>query len=101
MSAVHGLPDLDFGFTPATNTLAIRRLALAVGDDAAVTAAWLDPTDWALKPLRQTYRRTGPQTYAYASPDTGYQTTLTCNDFGVVTDYPGLWQAVEAAGRTP
>src|SRR5687768_9696127 len=31
-----GALDVDLGFTPATNTLPIRRLALAVGERAAV-----------------------------------------------------------------
>jgi hypothetical protein len=34
--------DLDFGFTPATNLFQLRRIALAVGADAAVPVAWLD-----------------------------------------------------------
>lgn len=88
-----GLIDIDLGFTPATNTLAIRRLGLEVGAEAEVTVAWFDPAEARLKPLRQIYRRTGPSTYHYASPDHGFETDLTVDDFGVVTHYPGLWEA--------
>ena len=88
---VAGAVDVDLGFTPATNTLPIRRLGLAVGEEAKVTAAWLDPSDWRLKPLAQTYRRTGERAWQYASPD--FETELTVDDFGAVTNYPGFWEA--------
>ena len=38
--AVSGCIDVALGFTPATNLLSIRRLALAVGARAEVTVAW-------------------------------------------------------------
>ena len=34
-----GCPDVDFGWTPATNTVPIRRLGLEVGETASITAA--------------------------------------------------------------
>jgi hypothetical protein len=37
-----GCVDLDFGFTPATNLFQLRRVALPVGQAAAVRVAWLD-----------------------------------------------------------
>ena len=39
--AVEGCIDIDLGFSPATNLLPIRRLALDVGGEATVMAAWL------------------------------------------------------------
>jgi hypothetical protein len=88
-----GLVDIDLGFTPATNTNAIRRLALEVGQKAETTALWLDTSDWTLKPLPQTYERVSPVRLAYASPQHGYYATLQTNAFGIVLDYPGLWRA--------
>lgn len=85
--------DIDLGFTPATNTLAIRRLNLPVGAEAAITAAWFDPADERLKPMRQTYRRTGADEYLYASPDTGFSARLKVDAHGIVRDYEGLWRA--------
>jgi hypothetical protein len=38
---VAGGIDLDLGFSPATNVLPIRRLDLAVGQEAEVRSAWL------------------------------------------------------------
>jgi uncharacterized protein len=34
--------DVDLGFTPATNTLPIRRLGLEVGEAAGLAVAWLN-----------------------------------------------------------
>ena len=90
---VAGLADIDLGFTPATNTLPIRRLGLGVGKGADLTVAWFDPADRRLKPLRQRYDRIDPHHYLYSSPDHGFEVELTVDDFGAVTRYPGFWDA--------
>ena len=96
VAEVEGLCDIDLGFTPATNLNPVRRLALAVGQAADATAAWLDPSDWGLKRLVQRYERTGAGTYAYRAPGLGFAAELHVTDAGFVRDYPGLWLA-EAA----
>ncbi len=92
VAGASGLLDVDLGFTPASNTNAIRRLDLRIGDSAETTALWLDTEDWTLKPLHQIYTRTGQNSYDYASPLHGYRATLITDDFGVVQTYPDLWQ---------
>ena len=94
VEALAGLKDIDLGFTPASNTNAIRRLNLTAGDEAASTAAWLDTEDWTMKPLPQTYRRLRDDAYAYASPQHDYRATLLVDDFGIIIDYPGLWKSI-------
>jgi hypothetical protein len=89
-----GLQDIDLGFTPASNTNAIRRLCLREGGAAESTAVWLDTEDWTVKPLRQTYGRLGTHTYDYASPLHNYRATLTVDDFGAVIEYPCLWAMI-------
>jgi hypothetical protein len=81
--------------TPATNLLALRRLSLAVDQEAEVTAAWLTHPDFALTPLRQRYRRTSQAEYAYTAPDHAFAGALTVNGQGFVLDYPGLWCTVD------
>ena len=85
----HGLRDLDLGFTPATNTIPLRRLAQT--GEGASAAAWLDDSDWRLKPLHQTYRRAQPGIWDYTSVQHDFQARLTVDRNGFVTDYPGLW----------
>ncbi|GGL57212.1 putative glycolipid-binding domain-containing protein [Wenxinia marina] len=86
---VDGAEDVDLGFTPATNTLPIRRLRLEVGQSADVTAAWLDDRDWTLKSLRQTYHRTGETAWHYTAGE--FEADLEVNRFGVVERYGSLW----------
>ena len=86
----HGLQDIDLGFTPATNTLPIRRLRQQGREDADLAAVWLDPSDWALKRLPQRYRKTQAG-WDYASPLHRFQAELRVDADGFVTDYPGLW----------
>lgn len=87
------LLDVDLGFTPATNTNAIRRLSLGVGAEAETTALWFDLDNWCVKPLRQVYRRLGVDLYEYASPDHDYRVVLKVNGHGLVVNYPKLWTA--------
>lgn len=86
-----GLRDVDLGFTPATNTNAIRRMALAIGERRETTALWLDTEDWCLKPLEQIYARLSASSYDYASPAHSYEARLEVDGFGAIVDYPGLW----------
>jgi hypothetical protein len=91
--ALHGLVDLDLGFTPATNLFPLRRLALRPGESADAEAALLDEESWTLRRLRQRYERRDATGWWYESPDAGYSALLRVNSEGFVTDYPGLWVA--------
>lgn len=96
-SQVAGCVDVDLGFTPATNLIALRRLGLRIGEEAEASAAWLDFPEQELMRLRQRYRRIDERRYAYESPDVGYAGTLEVYEEGFITTYPGLWE-VETLG---
>ena len=89
---VEGCLDLDLGFSPSTNLLPIRRLALAVGQQAEVRAAWLPFPSLRFELLPQIYRRLTDRTYRYESSGGRFVRTLDVNAAGFVTHYPGLWQ---------
>lgn len=91
----HGCIDLDLNFSPSTNVLPIRRLNLEVGQHATVKAAWLRFPTFELEPLTQIYTRLDQFKYRYASNDGKFVRELTVNEVGLVTNYPGLWQAEE------
>lgn len=93
--AVRGLQDVDLGFTPATNLIQLRRLALPVGAAADAPAACLRFPELQLDRLDQRYARVAANEYDYEAPHAGYAGRLQTNDAGFVTVYPGLWQ-VEA-----
>lgn len=89
-----GALDVDLGFTPATNTLPIRRLGLAVGESAAVRSAWLRFPELRLEPLEQTYTREAERTFRYRALVDGepFVARLDVDAFGRVTRYEGLWE---------
>jgi uncharacterized protein len=85
--------DLDFGFTPATNLLQLRRCALAAGQAADVPVAWLDVSAGTLEVLHQRYERRGEAAYWYEAPRFGYAALLEVEPSGFISRYPGLWEA--------
>ncbi len=89
---VAGCIDIDLNFSPSTNLLPIRRLNLAVGEEASVRAAWLRFPSFTFEPLDQIYRRTGATTYVYESAGGRFVRELEVNEEGFVTLYPGFWQ---------
>jgi hypothetical protein len=94
--AIAGCIDIDLGFSPSTNLLPIRRLSLAVGEEAEVRAAWLPFPSLVFEVLPQVYRREGERTYRYESDGGVFVRRLEVNAMGFVTRYPDLWQAESA-----
>ena len=92
---IAGCLDLDLNFSPSTNLLPIRRLNLAVGQEAEVRAAWLRFPSFHLEPLEQVYRRTGAGTYRYESAGGRFVRDIEVNEAGLVTLYPDFWRAEE------
>jgi hypothetical protein len=92
--ALDGLDDLDLSATPSTNTLPLRRLDLPVDRTVDVTAAWVRFPALDVVPLRQTYRRLGPTSFAYAAPDLDFEAVIQCDEEGIVSSYGGLWRRV-------
>jgi hypothetical protein len=90
---LEGCLDLDLAFTPATNLVQLKRLALPVGESADVPVAWLDPSTGVLERLEQRYERRGAQSYWYQAPRFGYAALLDIDGNGFVRRYPGLWEA--------
>lgn len=91
--ALNGCIDLDFGFTPATNLVQLRRLALEHGQRTDAPVAWLDVRAGTLDLLHQRYERRAERTYWYEAPRFGYAALLEVSPAGFVLQYPGLWAA--------
>lgn len=91
--ALSGCLDIDLGWTPATNTLQIRRLGLDVGEQRTVDVAWLRFPELTLERSRQTYERLGETTWRYSSD--GFRAILEVDDHGYVLRYgEDLWVTV-------
>jgi len=93
MPGLRDCMDLDFGFTPSTNLLQLRRLALDKGQGAGAPAAWLDVSTGTLEVLVQRYERRSETQYWYEAPRFNYAEMLEVDDVGFVRRYPSLWEA--------
>jgi uncharacterized protein len=92
-------PDLDFGWTPATNTVPIRRLGLEVGQTASITAAWVRFPELDVVASEQRYRRLAIDRWQYTSGDYDYQ-LVTDPATGLVLAYgDDLWRAAATTFR--
>jgi hypothetical protein len=90
-----GCIDLDLGWTPATNTLPIRRLGLDVGESAQIHTAWLRYPEMSFVSATQTYSRVSDRIWRYQSGQADYELEVT---EGVVCRYGDLWWgSVQAA----
>jgi len=92
-----GAVDVDLGVTPSTNTSAIRRLGLAVGGNAELTAAWVRFPDLMVQPLSQRYTRLDERTYLYESFRDGmvvFHARLEVDGAGFVERYEGLFERI-------
>lgn len=87
--------DVDLSFTPATNSLPIRRLRLDVGESAEIAVAWLTWPELRVERARQTYARLAEDRYRYTQGE--FEAELTVDEQGLVIDYEGLWRAVARA----
>ena len=86
---LYGALDVDLAWTPATNTLAIRRLDLEVGESTEAPAVYIAFPAHEIERRTHRYERLTPLRYRYWSGD--FQTDLTVNDEGFVVAYPGRW----------
>jgi hypothetical protein len=85
-----GIRDVDIEVTPSTNTLPIRRLALGVGEQARVTAAWIRVPSLEVFPLRQSYARLAGDRYEYRAED--FRAELVVDRHGLVEEYGSFWR---------
>lgn len=90
-----GAIDVNLAWTPATNTVAIRRLDLEVGEMAETPAVHIAFPAHEIERRTHSYERLAPLRYRYRTGD--YQADLAVNEEGLVVAYPGRW-TVEAAG---
>jgi hypothetical protein len=95
---LEGCLDVDLGFTPSTNTLPIRRLALGQGTAAEVAAAWVRFPELTPERLDQSYERLAADRWRYRSA--GFEAELVVDSSGLVTRYgDDIWTAVARRGE--
>jgi len=89
--------DVDLEWSPSTNTLPIRRLALAIGESKSVSAAWVRFPSLEVQRLDQTYERLEDRRYRYRSGR--FTADLALDQDGMVLQYGVNWNAVATSGE--
>lgn len=92
LAELEGASDVDLPITPLTNTLPIRRLALAPGESAAITVAYIDFPSLAVAPDRQRYTRLDAARYRFESVDGDFVREIEVDEHGLVVEYPGMFR---------
>lgn len=95
-----GCDCLDIAATPLTNTFPIRRLGLAPGEEAEITAVWVDVPSLDVRPATQRYRREddGDQHARYRYSSDAGSWLLEVDDDGLVVTYEGVAEPLAWTG---
>jgi hypothetical protein len=83
-----GCTDIGLAVTPFTASVPIRRLSLAVGDDAEVTAAMVDVETLAVVPVVHRLERLTARRFRRTLLDTGEIVEFDVDEYGLVHDHP-------------
>ena len=92
MPSLHQATALDLEFSPLTNTFAINRLNLAVGESAELVIAWVRFPKLTVEPFPQHYTRLAERTYRFESE--GFSAEIEVDDLNLVVRYGDLWERV-------
>jgi uncharacterized protein len=96
-SHLEGCRDVDLGWTPATNTVPIRRLGLKAGETATISAAWVRFPELDVVSNVQRYTRLADDRWQYRSGDYDFE-LVTDPATGLVRSYgDDLWRAAATA----
>ena len=103
---LHGSAALDLAASPATNTIAVRRLDLPIGGSQEIPVAWMTFPDLEVRPVRQRYSRLSNDNYRYEGLHNGFIAEFDVDELGFVLNYPGFWERVHPSrhgtrGRRP
>lgn len=95
-----GAIDVDIAASGFTNTLTIRRLALAPGASRDERVVYVNVPTLAVEPVVQRYTRLDATHYRYENLTTPYVNDIEVDADGLVVDYPGLLTRLRP-GRDP
>jgi hypothetical protein len=94
VDALQGCTDLDLRASPFTNTLAINRLRLAIGESRDISVVFLDAGTLQYEKNPQRYTRLDANLYRYLSLDSGFTADLPVDAHGLLLEYPNWFERV-------
>lgn len=83
--------DLDLSWTPLTNTFAIWRLRLEVGESQEIGVAWVQLPDLRVEAVPQRYTRLAERVYRFEGAS-GFVADLELDERDMVERYGTLWE---------
>lgn len=89
--SLDGVIDVDIQWSPLTNTLPVRRLAMKAGDEQDISVAYIELPSLTLRRVEQHYTRVGDTTVRYASQTRDFVRDIVLDDDGFVLEYPDLF----------
>ena len=96
IASLNGCSDVDIFYSPFTNTLAIRRLALEKGEPADIRVAYINVPDFDVSAVQQRYTFLDTTSqgglYRYESLTSGFTTELPVDADGLIIDYPKFFR---------
>lgn len=96
--ALFGCVDVSFNFTPATTLYPIRRLKLAIGEEARIRIARICVPRHSVEAVEQVYKRIEERKWFHETGDGAFNAIFDVDDMGLVLKYGKNWQA---EGRYP
>jgi hypothetical protein len=93
-----GCIDVDIQWSPLTNTLPVRRLAMQPHSETDITVAYIGLPSLTVHPVRQHYARVDERTVRYSSETRDFVRDLTLDSDGFVVEYPDLFDRAYPIG---
>jgi hypothetical protein len=91
---IEGCLDIDIQASPFTNTLPIRRLALAPEDQEVIRVAYIPVPSLDVTSMKQRYTGISHDRVRYESITSGFTRELEVDPDGIVIRYPGLFRRI-------
>ncbi len=92
-----GISDVDLGFSPSTNTLPVRRLALEMGQVARIPVVWLRFPELDIFRTEQVYTREKGNAYRFETGAGDFRTRLEVDESGIITRYGNIWRELRTS----
>jgi hypothetical protein len=89
--------DVDLGWTPATNTIPVRRLGLQIGESRSITAAWIRFPELDVVRNVQRYTRIGSDVWRYEAGEYEFEIVVDATTGLVLAYGDDLWRASDIA----
>lgn len=93
-----GLVDVDVQWTPFTNTLPIRRLALSPGRSQDIEVVYVQAGSLEVGRRRQRYTRLDRERWRFESLEDPFRADILVDEEGLVVEYPGIATRLAARG---